>query len=52
MFFDLLPCFKSIFHVKIQLFVTLKSDPVPDPRWFGSPGPDLQRVKKLDPVPH
>ncbi len=26
--------FKYIFHVKIQLFVTLKFDP--DPHWFGS----------------
>jgi hypothetical protein len=27
---------KYIFHVKIQLFVTLKSDQDPDPHWFGA----------------
>jgi hypothetical protein len=29
-----------IFHVKIQLFVTLKSDQDPDPQWSGSLDPD------------
>jgi hypothetical protein len=34
---------KYIFHVKIQLFVTAKSDHDldPDPHWFGSLVPDL-----------
>jgi hypothetical protein len=33
---------KYIFHVRIQLSVTLKSgqDPNPDPHWFGSLDPD------------
>ncbi len=59
MFFDLLPTFKFIFHVKIQLFVTHKSyqDPDPvrlDPHWFGflDPYPDPHRDKNLDPYPH
>ncbi len=30
MFFDLLPTLSIFFHVKIQLFVTLKSDQDPD----------------------
>jgi hypothetical protein len=36
-----------MFHVKIQIFVPLKSDqdPDPDPHWFGSLDPDLN----LDP---
>jgi hypothetical protein len=31
---------KYIFHVKIQIFVTTKSDQDPDPHWFGSLDPD------------
>jgi hypothetical protein len=48
---------KYIFHLKIQLFVTAKSDQDldPDPHWLGSldPDPDLEthRGKKLDPDP-
>jgi hypothetical protein len=34
--------FKYIFHVKIRLFVTLKSDQDPDPHWVGSLDPDPQ----------
>jgi hypothetical protein len=51
---------KYIFHVKIQLIVTLKSDldSDPDPHWFDSldpdPDPDLDphSDKKLDLDPH
>jgi hypothetical protein len=36
-------CKYYILHVKIQLFVTFKSNQDPDPHWFGSldPDPDL-----------
>jgi hypothetical protein len=32
--------FGHIFHVKIELFVTEKSDRDPDPHWIGSRDPD------------
>ncbi len=35
-----------IFLIKIQLFVTAKSDQDPDLNWFGSLGPDSHRDKK------
>jgi hypothetical protein len=42
----------KIFHVKIQLFVTLKSgqDPDSDPHWFGSLDPNQHCDTKLDQV--
>jgi hypothetical protein len=43
-----------LFHVKIKLLVTLKSDQDPDsdPLWFGSLDPDPHWDKKLDSDPH
>ena len=58
MFFDLLPgtYFEDIFHVKIQLFVTLSLTRIRirmDPHWFDSLDSDLDsdlnEIKKLDP---
>jgi hypothetical protein len=42
---------RCIFNVKIQDFVTLKSDQDPDPHLFGSLDPDPHCDKKLDPDP-
>jgi hypothetical protein len=36
---------KNIFLVKIQLFVTAKSDHDPDPHWFESLDPDLDPLR-------
>ncbi len=48
MVFDLLgnTDFKYLSHVKIQLFMTLKSGQDPDPHWFGSLDPDPLLDKK------